>query len=391
MDYKHLEGIQTYFHKQNLHLCKNSDSNSSNDYKILERDTINLLSYNVFQVPRVASLFHPAPHPEERLLGLTNILKDYDILCFQECWGFCQERKEKIILMAQKAGYFFFRESPAPGLLTSFIGDGDALTERGTLYVKIKLGLDNYVNIFNLHTNSSTAFPFPRIMKQTVECRQDQIKQMINFVDSVISKDNMRDANASNMYLIVGDFNLSAIPIDQKLKDMILKFRPDYGYLVDIFDGEFNQMMTYMTKQDVQIEVNEDTDRYANIQYANMNVRDNENIHKVINYGYLHNDNQHPGTMVGGQPVSRVNKSKGGLNMNGQTFKMCIDYIIEKRILFNGQEKSARAHVVEGSCKVIEFSNNDQKLPYNKLSDHFGLCLEIRVDQDENAIGQKTI
>jgi hypothetical protein len=40
----------------------------------------------------------------------------------------------------------------------------DLLTQRGTLYAKIKIKDDVFLNAFNLHTNSSTAFPFPKIM-----------------------------------------------------------------------------------------------------------------------------------------------------------------------------------------------------------------------------------
>jgi len=55
----------------------------------------------------------------------------------------------------------------------------DCLTMRGVLMAEIKLGPSTdfrTIRIFNTHTNSSTAFPFPSIMLKTIQCRQDQIK-----------------------------------------------------------------------------------------------------------------------------------------------------------------------------------------------------------------------
>ena len=109
-------------------------------------------------------------------------------------WNFTHSRREWLVQAAKKAGFFYHADSPNPSLFSWYFGDGgllilsrfeivecefqpfsygvflDAMTQRGTLYVKVKVnqqglnGEPGYLNIFNLHTNSSTAFPFPKIM-----------------------------------------------------------------------------------------------------------------------------------------------------------------------------------------------------------------------------------
>jgi hypothetical protein len=47
-----------------------------------------------------------------------------------------------------------------------------------------------------------------------------------------------RDLNTSTktITLICGDLNLSALPIGPELKEMIIKYKPTYASLVEIFD-----------------------------------------------------------------------------------------------------------------------------------------------------------
>ena len=68
MDYTFLSKIPTKFHKLNLNLCKDSDSKPES---LLERDNIKMLTYNIFQVPWIASFAHPSPHGPGRLKELT--------------------------------------------------------------------------------------------------------------------------------------------------------------------------------------------------------------------------------------------------------------------------------------------------------------------------------
>ena len=98
------------------------------------------------------------------------------------------------------------------------------------------------------------------------------------------------------MFLICGDFNISALPVTEELKQMILKFKPEYEFLLELFDAEYQQLTDKLTisKQ-----------------------------HHLIDIARTHNDNVSPITIVS----SNIYR--------GRPFKlplinMCLDYIFLK-------------------------------------------------------------
>lgn len=107
--------------------------------------------------------------------------------------------------------------------------------------------------------------------------------------------------------MVVGDFNISAMPIPESLKKMILALRPAYGPMINDLDSEHKLMLDYFNKAE-----------------------ENE-VHELIDYGSLHNAGVAPATMIGGRHMKKGGKD--GFANSDATFEMSIDYILEKRIL----------------------------------------------------------
>ena len=121
----------------------------------------------------------------------------YDIVCFQEAWGFFQEIKQLIVALAQKAGFLYYAETKDPSFASTYIGDAgililsrfpvtsshympysygiynDGFTRRGVLYAEITVNTDVPVklHIFNTHMQSSYFHPpheAPDILKRAL-------------------------------------------------------------------------------------------------------------------------------------------------------------------------------------------------------------------------------
>ena len=52
-----------------------------------------------------------------------------------------------------------------------------------------------------------------------------------------MSQYNSHEPN--QLFLICGDFNIAAGEFPNDMKEMILKMKPDYGFLFDLFEAEY--------------------------------------------------------------------------------------------------------------------------------------------------------
>ncbi len=169
------EAIITKSNKyQNLEIKLNE---SEYDFYMVPRKCIRILTYNLFlRPPPIKS--NEDDWKDERLLDFIQELDNYDIICLQEVFSVLSNRKYELIRLANKAGFFFFCDSPIPSFYSKFTIDGgllilsrfpisfnefvpfdygvlsDALSYKGLLSAKIKI-LDTELLIVNIHTQAS--------------------------------------------------------------------------------------------------------------------------------------------------------------------------------------------------------------------------------------------
>jgi hypothetical protein len=94
--------------------------------KILSRDHIKILSYNIFLRPPPVKN-NESDWKDERLADFIKILENFDIICLQEMFGLLNDRKQELIKYANKAGLFFYCDSPSPSFFSKYLVDGGLL------------------------------------------------------------------------------------------------------------------------------------------------------------------------------------------------------------------------------------------------------------------------
>jgi len=142
-----------------------------------ENKKIKLLSYNIFLRPPPVKN-NENDWKDERLYDFLLELKDFDIVCLQEMFGTLSTRRQLLIKIASKLGFFFFFEIPPPSFFSKNIIDGGLLIlsrfpvvdtefrpytyaildcvwgQKGCLFVKIRIKDSNLV-IINTHLQAS--------------------------------------------------------------------------------------------------------------------------------------------------------------------------------------------------------------------------------------------
>jgi endonuclease/exonuclease/phosphatase family metal-dependent hydrolase len=197
---------------------------------------IKILSYNVFlRPPGIASNYwSEGDLKDERINGIANVIKDYDIVMFQELFNislfgidFISNRLNLMIEIGKKMGFKYYVSpneisyfnislvnsgllilSKYPILESDCIKyqDGygfDMMAEKGILYAKIAINLSNnlkdktvLINVFNTHVQSGDLY-------EETFVRWKQLKQLINYVHNKVSN--------KETILVGGDLNLDSI------------------------------------------------------------------------------------------------------------------------------------------------------------------------------------
>jgi len=138
---------------------------------------IKLLSYNIFLRPPPVKN-NDNDWKDERLYDFLLELKDFDIICLQEMFGTLTTRRQTLIKISSKLGFFYFYEIPPPSFFSKNIIDGGLLIlsrfpvvdtefkpytyaildcifgQKGCLFVKIRIK-DSYLVIVNTHLQAS--------------------------------------------------------------------------------------------------------------------------------------------------------------------------------------------------------------------------------------------
>jgi hypothetical protein len=94
--------------------------------KILPRQTVKILTYNIFLRPPPVKN-NENDWKDERMADFIKLLDCFDIICLQEMFGSFNNRKQELIKYANKSGLFFYCDSPSPSFFSRYIADGGLL------------------------------------------------------------------------------------------------------------------------------------------------------------------------------------------------------------------------------------------------------------------------
>lgn len=138
---------------------------------------IKLLSFNIFLRPPPVKN-NENDWKDERLYDFFLEMKDFDIICLQEMFGTLTTRRQTLIKIASKLGFFYYYEIPPPSFFAKNLIDGGLLIlsrfpiidtefkpysysvldcilgQKGCLYAKIKIK-DSFLVIINTHLQAS--------------------------------------------------------------------------------------------------------------------------------------------------------------------------------------------------------------------------------------------
>ena len=336
-------------------------NNDSKDYSVHEvvltnRKKIKLLTYNFFLRPLVAT--NENDFKLQRLIDFLDEVHEFDIICFQEAFGFVSNRKEKLIYEAAKRGFYYYVDHPEPSLVGPYIFDGglviisrfkieetdfypftygcdiDACINRGLLYAKIKV-LGVSLHIITTHLQASYYHKSEERLLTSYLVRKSQIEEFCSSLEKVIKK----YVKSNEKVICVGDFNVPAGEIDNK--------KLLYGIYDNEYDFFFNELNSY-------------------------------SIYKVKNI-FPEEKGYFPHT-YGGPDVCLYHKEDRHL-------VQALDYIFEVIPDFsvkNLNEKNLQIDIDYNSIKIEPFYLSDEKRierkrEYTILSDHKGLSIDLYI------------
>ena len=120
--------MDEFLNQFNMFFHPNMDINIRylQEEKILERNHVKILTYNIFiRPPPIKN--NENDWKDERLADFIKLLEFYDIICLQEMFGTFSNRKQELIKYANKSGLFFYVDSPSPSFFSKFLVDGGLL------------------------------------------------------------------------------------------------------------------------------------------------------------------------------------------------------------------------------------------------------------------------
>ncbi len=112
--------------KMYLHPLMEINHKYIEDEKILPRNSVRILTYNIFLRPPFVKN-NESDWKDERLADFIKILDYFDVICLQEMFGSFNNRKQELIKYANKSGFFFYFDSPSPSFFSKFVVDGGLL------------------------------------------------------------------------------------------------------------------------------------------------------------------------------------------------------------------------------------------------------------------------
>lgn len=221
---------------------------SSFEVEFLNRDTVKILTYNIFLRPIVHTNIDD--HKLERMLDFLDEMIHYDIICFQEAFAFFSSRKEKLIFEAAKRGYFYYYSHPEPSFTSFFSFDGglliisrfkieetkfypytyacdiDAIVNKGILYAKINIQ-GTILHLLTTHLQATYYQKTEEKMYISFLTRKTQIEEMAYYLDQCL---RTYYKNSDEKILFVGDLNVPAEG-SENLEFLYGKLQDEYTFL----------------------------------------------------------------------------------------------------------------------------------------------------------------
>jgi hypothetical protein len=109
-----------------FHPALNINKKYLHEEKIIQREHLKILTYNIFIRPPPVKT-NENDWKDERISDFIKYLQYYDIICLQELFGSISNRKQELIKYANKSGLFFFVDAPSPSFFSKFLSDGGLL------------------------------------------------------------------------------------------------------------------------------------------------------------------------------------------------------------------------------------------------------------------------
>ena len=379
IEFKELSEEQKIYYKKQINECTeikydkiNINKKGTNLEEIISRNSIRLLTYNIFCRPPPINT-NGDDYKDNRLKDFIEQLPNFDIICFQELFTTLNDRKHKMIREGGKAGLKYYLASKVPSFFSEYLVDsgllilsryeivendtyeyylnvsGDAPSNKGILYAKIKIN-DKYLFLFNTHLQSTYLDESQKSIDWTIQVRTKQTEELINFVYNKLLT-IPRDEIKYGCVLIVGDFNIDAhdnkfaknkyqIPKYKITEYELFKLKlSKLGTAIDLMEKKYNtHIYTFGDNE------NEEHD-HTLISKAEMNIKQTlDYIWEIIpnyNLDIYHGYNTY-------------NKS----------------YSTDDR-----KFEKAKIKILYDTLKVQEFLVKDR--PYQQLSDHFGISVEL--------------
>ncbi len=378
-DYKELSEEKKLSNSLNVEIknINNINKIQQNSVKVILRNSIRLLTYNFFcRPPPINS--NDGDYKDARLNDFLEQLQNFDIICFQELFTTLNDRKHKMIREGAKVGLRFYASPRVPSFFSKYLTDsgllilsrypilenefyeyfinvsGDAPSNKGVLYAKIKIN-DNFLFLFNTHLQSTYYDESQKKIDCTIQVRTTQTEELINFVFNKLIALPKEEIN-NGCIIIAGDFNIDAH--DNKFAKTKYKI-PNYNI------SEYNLLKLKFQKLGTAIDL--------------MEKKYNEHL-------YTYGDNEK-------EEYDHTLTSKIERNM-----KQTLDYIWEIIPNFNNEIYKEGYNMINDSYS-FEDKNNDNKIkvlydsfkvqeflvknrPYQQLSDHFGVSVDLYSPQN---------
>ena len=340
----------------------------------LIRDTIKILTYNLFSRPPPVNT-NGTDYKDERLNDFIEFLPEFDIICFQEMFTTFNDRKHRMIREGAKAGLKYYVSAKVPSFFSKYIADsgllilsryeivendsydyylnisGDSVSNKGILYAKIKIN-DRYLFLFNTHLQASYFDESQKSINCTIQVRTGQTEELVNYVYNKLLSIPQYQIK-QGCVLIVGDLNIDAhdnkfakerylipqynIPEYELLKQKLNKL----GKAIDLMEKKYNDHLYTFG--------NNDKPEYDQVLTGKAEI----NMKQTLDYMW--------------EIIPDYNSDI----FKNEFYNLFYDNEEEK----NEENENNKEKILYETLKVEEFLVKNR--PYQQLSDHFGVSVEL--------------
>jgi len=174
---------------------------TNEDVQVNSNNEIKILQYNVFWRPWLLHIGRKE-YVGERSKLLADSVDEFDICCLNESFHFGSTYVKEFVETVTTHGFKYIVTSQPVKLFSRFVIDSglmifskfpivatdsitykdgigwDAMSAKGVLYAKIKIGNNKFFHVFSTHLQAS----YNDVTANDVNIRQNQIKELVNFM-----------------------------------------------------------------------------------------------------------------------------------------------------------------------------------------------------------------